>query len=217
MFKRLFHLLPRPLKSAIRGVRDAGRRWAGSRRLRERLRQAPSPRIVVGTSGIFEPGWIPTDIEYLNLLRPADWPRFFPEGTIAAILAEHVWEHLTPEEGLRAAQVCHRYLKPGGYLRLAIPDGCHPDPAYIEQVKVGGTGSGANDHKVLYTHETLGQLLKQAGFEVVLLEYFDHGGNFHHQEWNPADGMVHRSRRFDERNAGGQLRYTSLIVDAFKR
>ena len=217
MLKRLFYLLPPSLRSAIKGVRAALRRLAGSRRLRECLRQTREPKIVVGTSGIFEPGWIPTDIEYLNLLREEDWPRFFSEGTIAAILAEHVWEHLTPEEGLRAARICRRYLKTGGYLRLAVPDGCHPDPDYLRQVMVNGTGAGADDHKVLYTHETLSRLLGEAGFEVSLLESFDGRGFFRHQEWNRADGMVHRSRRFDERNADGQLHYTSLIVDAFKR
>jgi len=198
-------------------VRAAVRRAVGARRLKKRLGKIAAPKIVVGASGIFEPGWIPTDLEYLNLLRPEDWPRFFAEASIGAILAEHVWEHLTPEEGLRAARQCHRFLHPGGYLRLAVPDGGNPDPTYIEQVKVNGTGSGADDHKVLYTGETLREMLQQAGFTVTPLEYFDPQGKFHYTEWSPADGMVHRSRRFDERNQDGRLRYTSLIVDAFKR
>ena len=52
---------------------------------------------------------------------------YFNEGSIDAILAEHVWEHLAEEEGLAAAKCCYRYLRPGGYLRVAVPDGFHPD------------------------------------------------------------------------------------------
>lgn len=216
MIKALFHHLPAGVQVRLKRERDSFRRLAGSRRLRQRLRSTDDWKIVVGTAGVFEAGWIPTDIEYLNLLQDEDWRRFFAEGSITAILAEHVWEHLTPEQGWQAAQVCHRYLRPGGRLRIAVPDGCHPDPAYIRQVMVKGTGAGADDHKVLYTHETLTRLLEQTGFSVTLLEYFDTAGTFHHQEWNRSDGMIHRSSRFDERNTGGRLAYTSLIVDAFK-
>lgn len=216
MLKAAFHRLPAGLQEPLRRGRGALRRWRGSRRLRRQLGQTNEWRIVVGTSGVFEPGWIPTDIEFLNLLQDSDWRKFFSESSVAAILAEHVWEHLTPEQGLQAASACHRYLRRGGRLRIAVPDGRHPDPAYLRQVMVNGTGAGADDHKVLYDHATLGRLLEQAGFTVTPLEYFDAAGTFHFQEWNRADGMIHRSSRYDERNAGGQLVYTSLIVDAFK-
>lgn len=196
-------------RARLRTVRDV-------RRLKHAVSVSPSPRIVVGSSGIFTPGWIPTDIEYLNLLRPPDWQRFFSPNTLEAVLAEHVWEHLTLPEGAAGAKLCFKYLRPGGWLRLAVPDGFNPDPDYRERVRPGGTGPGADDHKVLYTHESLGCLLTEAGFRVELLEYFDANGEFHFSEWNPADGMIHRSRRFDERNRHGHLGYTSLIVDARK-
>jgi len=202
--------------AALKGLRFTLKRLTGGYRLRRKLARTSAPLIVVGTSGIFEPGWIPTDIEYLNMLREDDWRRFFPEASICAILAEHVWEHLTPEQGLLAAQNCHRFLQPGGYLRVAVPDGGNPDPDYIEQVKVNGSGSGADDHKVLYTAATLGQMLQRAGFAVKLLEHFDAEGVFQYRDWSPGDGMIHRSRRFDERNQDGRLVYTSLIIDAVK-
>ena len=205
-----------PLRRGLKRIRSAFRAAIGSYRLRHRLRAAPSIRIVIGSSGICDPGWIPTEIEFLNLLRVDDWQRHFQPGAIQAMLAEHVWEHLSPEDGLRAARTCLVYLAPGGYLRLAVPDGFHPDAAYRDAVKVGGTGSGADDHKVLYNWETLSALLSQAGFAVEPLEYFDTGGRFHFQNWDPASGMIRRSRRFDPRNQDGQLRYTSLIVDARK-
>ena len=173
-------------------------------------------RLVVGSSGIFEPGWIPTDMQDLNLLEEKDWARWFKVAGVDAIIAEHVWEHLTPEQGLLAAQNCYRYLKTGGYLRLAIPDGCSPDPAYIEHVRVGGSGPGADDHKVLYTYKSLQDMLSKAGFTVKLLEYYDEAGTFHAEDWDVSQGLVRRTKRFDPRNTDGVLRYTSLLVDAVK-
>jgi len=88
-------------------------------------------------------------------------------------LAEHVWEAFDIEESLVAARNCFRFLKPGGYLRVAVPDGNHPNPLYIADVRPGGSGSGAEDHKFLYTHSTLSTVFESAGLKVNLLEYFD--------------------------------------------
>jgi predicted SAM-dependent methyltransferase len=204
------------LQQRLQGLRTRVRTGRDIRRLEQALAAGHPLRVVVGSAGLTPPGWLQTDIEYLNLLRPGDWDRFFRRNTLQAILAEHVWEHLTPEEGAQAAAACYAYLKPGGYLRLAVPDGFNPDPAYREWVRPGGSGPGTDDHKVLYNHRNLGALLAAAGFEVEWLEYFDEEGTFHHRDWHPDDGMIHRSRRFDERNRGGRLAYTSLIVDARK-
>ena len=50
-----------------------------------------------------------------------------------------------------------------------------------------------------------------------LLEYFDEKGEFHYKEWSPHDGMIYRSKRFDERNQNDLFNYTSLILDAKKK
>ena len=181
-----------------------------------RMVKTSSPlRIVIGAAGVFGDGWIPSDIQYLNLLRSEHWSRFFSRNSIDALLAEHVWDILKTDEGLHAARQCFQYLKPGGYLRVAVPDGYHPDPAYIEWVKVGG-GGPADDHKVLYNHKSLKRLFEEAGFRVELLEYFDEYGRFHYREWDEGSGKICRSKRFDQRNKDGRLNYTSVILDAHK-
>jgi len=184
--------------------------------LRWQLLRQRSPRIVLGAGNYGQTGWISTDIRSLNLLNERDWRTILAEGSVAAFLAEHVWEHLEPSAGLDAARRCCRYLRPGGHLRLAVPDGLHPDPTYIAAVRPNGTGAGADDHKILYTYRTLGALLEQAGLTVRPLEYFDEAGTFHAVDWNPEDGKIRRSCRFDHRNTGGKLVYTSLIVDAIR-
>ena len=184
--------------------------------LRWHLLRRRDLRLVLGTGNYSQAGWISTDINSLNLLDERDWRTIFAEGSVDALLAEHVCEHLGPAEGLEAARRCRRYLRPGGHLRIAVPDGLNPDPAYHERVRPGGSGAGADDHRVLYTYRMLAALLEQAGLTARPLEYFDESGTFHAVDWTPADGMVRRSRRFDHRNAGGQLVYTSLIMDGIR-
>lgn len=173
-------------------------------------------KIVVGAANTTFPGWHATNIEVLNMLKDEDWLRYFSPDTVEAILAEHVWEHLSQENGLLAAKNCYRFLKPGGRLRVAVPDGHHPNPAYIDDVKPGGSGSGADDHKVLYNYRTFSELFSSVGFTVVPLEYFDENGQFVANNWDQSDGMIFRSKRFDERNVGGKLIYTSIVLDAIK-
>lgn len=175
------------------------------------------PKVVIGSSGVFDSGWIPSNYQYLNLLEESHWQRAFKQHKISALLAEHVWEHLSEAEGLFALKLAYKYMRGGARLRLAVPDGYCPSPDYIEKVKPGGTGEGSDDHKVLYNVDSLEKVMAEAGFRVERIEYYDANGQFHRVSWDPADGMVHRSFLHDERNADGKLVYTSLILDGFKK
>ena len=179
------------------------------------LNVAP-PRPVVGAGRTSFPGWFATDRATLDLLEREDFTRHWAPGTRTAFLAEHVWEHLSEEQGKQAAANCFEFLRHGGRLRIAVPDGLNPDPEYREHVSPGGSGPGADDHKMLYTAATLKALLAGVGFTCALLEYWDEAGHFHATEWDANQGHIMRSRRFDPRNQDGSLRYTSLIVDAIK-
>jgi predicted SAM-dependent methyltransferase len=155
----------------------------------------------------------------LDLLKREDWEESFAQRPVAAILAEHVWEHLTFEEGKLAAKICRDFLKPGGYVRCAVPDAYFPDEAYQNIVKPGGPGPKdhpAASHKIVYDYRLLTEVFESAGFTVRLLEYWDEQGQFHYHEWDENAGFIGRSKRFDTRNQGGKLGFTSLIVDAIK-
>lgn len=173
-------------------------------------------RLIVGAAEDRYEGWLATDKTTLNLVRQSDWASLLKPNSVHAILAEHVWEHLNSRDAIRAARNCFKYLAPGGYIRVAVPDGLHPDPAYIRHVEPGGSGAGAEDHRVLYTYRTLMTVFASVGFDITLLEYFSENGVFHYHEWNPDDGMITRSKRFDWRNATRELTYTSIILDARK-
>jgi predicted SAM-dependent methyltransferase len=178
-------------------------------------------RVVIGAGEYNNnPGWILTQEDELNLLDPQTWKKQFGEGTISAILAEHVWEHLTYEEGVEAAKNCYTFLEPSGYIRCAVPDAFFQNEEYQNTVQVGGPGPKdhpAASHKIVYNYKLFKQMFNEAGFEVKLLEYCDEGGEFHHHPWDPADGLIYRSLKYDHRNKDGEINCVSLIVDAYKK
>jgi predicted SAM-dependent methyltransferase len=197
--------------------RDLFLAWRVRARVARLMKHGRPVRVVLGAGGLGPKDWIHTEKQSLDVTDGAGWIRVFKrDSSIDRLLAEHVWEHLTDEEARRACRNCFRFLRPGGRIRIAVPDGLHPDSGYIEFVKPGGCGPGADDHKVLYTYLSLAGLWQEAGFRVEVLEHFDEEGGFHHKAWDPADGSILRSMKYDRRNVGGALNYTSIILDAVR-
>lgn len=176
-------------------------------------------RVILGAGQTRYEGWVATQEEELNLLCLSDWNKLFAAESIDALLAEHVWEHLTFEEGIEAATNCYKYLKPGGYIRCAVPDRNFRNEWYQNMVQVGGPGPAdhpAATHKIVYDYEKFIHVFESAGFQVSLLEYCDENGDFHYTYWNEEDGRIGRSFRFDTRNSMEKLGMVSIIIDAKK-
>lgn len=165
-------------------------------------------KVIIGAAATQYPGWVSTNRDELDLLCPEDWRAFRP---VEMALAEHVWEHLTPDEGRQAAINCFPVVP---RLRVAVPDGNFPDDAYIARARLGEC---EGDHRALYAYETLSAIFIAAGYNVVMpLEWWEAKGVFHYRPWSPDDGMVMRSLRFDKRNWDGHIGYTSLIIDCWR-
>lgn len=176
-------------------------------------------KVIIGAGGQRWEGWIPTQREELDLLIDSTWVRYFQGELAKALLCEHVFEHLSLEEGKRAAGIIYRYLKPGGFIRLAVPDAYFPNEEYQRTAQVGGPGPKdhpAADHKIVYNYRLLKEVFEEAGFEVRLLEYHDEEGNFHIDEWDVEKAPIYRSSKLDHRNRDGTIRFASLIIDAIK-
>ncbi len=206
-----------PLFNATnRRIRFASRFYRGQRRVRQEiaaLKADQQPlKVVLGAGRSQYEGWIHTDLPYLNMYDPKAWQRFFEYNSIHRILAEHVVEHITQEHFRQFLTVVRPYLTEQGRIRIAIPDGYHPNPDYIEYVRPGGSGPGCNDHKVLYTVDSLTDELKQADFDYQLLEYYDSHGGFHHYDWDVYDGPVRRIAGYMP-----ELNYSSLFFDCWPR
>ena len=176
-------------------------------------------KIVIGAGKTNFDGWISTQEEDLNLLDKLSWEKLFPMKDIDCLLAEHVWEHLSKEEGIEAGKLCYDFLNPDGYIRVAVPDKNFRNEWYQNMVKIGGPGPSdhpAAGHKIVYDYKTLVSVFEQAGFIVDLLEYCDEAGKFHYKYWNPEDGHIGRSFRYDTRNSMESIGMVSLIIDAKK-
>jgi SAM-dependent methyltransferase len=68
-----------------------------------------------------------------GLFRIPDWPRNvhrhdvlkglpFEDGSVTYIYSSHTFEHFTYEQSLALTKECFRVLRPGGILRIVVPD-----------------------------------------------------------------------------------------------
>ena len=218
LVKRLIRPLYAPLVRSLRRRRLVLRERSRIRHeVQLALRRGGAVKVIIGAGQTRFEGWISTDMPAFDVRDYDCWSELFPPQSIDRMLAEHVFEHLTTEELARFLASASQYLAPGGRVRIAVPDGCHPNADYISSVRPGGTGVGASDHKVLYTCDLIGDVMRGQGYDFDLLEYFDADGQFHKSEWSADDGFVGRSADHDERNTGGRLNYTSLILDCWRK
>ncbi len=176
-------------------------------------------KVIIGAGKTAFDGWISTQEEELNLLDAASFQKMFEIASVDCFLAEHVFEHLSFEEGLRAARIIYQYLKPGGQIRIAVPDANFQNPWYQEMCRPDSNKAKdhpAYTHRVFYDYQKLSSVFTRAGFDCKLLEWCDEAGNFHFTYYSLEKGKIGRSLRFDTRNQDGELGMVSLVVDAVK-
>jgi predicted SAM-dependent methyltransferase len=146
-----------------------------------------------GTSGI--QGWVNIDNSPTILLsrlpfgrrifRTPDWPPGvcradvrkripFPDASVSYIYSSHTFEHFTYEESLLVAKECFRVLKPGGVLRIVVPD---------LGILVSDYLAGAASPKA--SHRFIGRLLLTCSVRDVL-----HSGA-HHKQMFDAASLTH--------------------------
>jgi predicted SAM-dependent methyltransferase len=216
MIKKLFRPLYAPI---VTQYRNQQRLKAQQNRIRAHVASMQNSghplQIVIGAGETKYTGWIPTDIPAFDILKHTHWAQLFQPNSIHRMLAEHVFEHLTTAEMKDFLRIARIYLTENGRIRIAVPDGYHPDPSYIEHVRPGGIGIGADDHKVLYTCDLIAEILEAQGYNYQVLEGFNADGEFQRSEWDIVDGYIKRSEKYDDRNKDGKLAYTSLIVDCW--
>lgn len=176
-------------------------------------------KIILGAGNNEINGWVNTQEDELNILKMEDWKNIFKFNSIDCMLAEHVWEHMSYEDGIIAAKNCFSFLKPGGYLRCAVPDGYFKNKRYQNLIQIGGPGPKehpAYTHKIVYNYRLFSRIFLEVGFDIELLEYCDENHKFHYKYWNENDGIIGRSYRFDARNKKNKLGMVSIIIDAKK-
>jgi predicted SAM-dependent methyltransferase len=113
-------------------------------------------------------------------------PLPYRDGCADFIFAEHVIEHLTPQQAWNFLEECHRILVHGGVVRIAVPDAqrilLHSKPDYWAAVKKDGYGDGspkdavkavvfAHGHQSVWTSNLLRTFLKAIGFKAELCSF----------------------------------------------
>lgn len=171
-------------------------------------------KLIVGSGDSFQKGYISSDIGWLDITNWWHWLRNFRVNSIKNIVAEHVFEHLNKFQILKSLRLMHKFMKTNGKLRIAIPDKNRKDSLYVESVKPPIDG-----HQSYMNLKDISKLLKDSGFKVQPLEYFDNSGSFKKIDWDEIDGKIKRSFKFDKQTKfkRSNLYYTSLIVDAIKK
>lgn len=134
-------------------------------------------------------GWVNIDID--RSVRPdvrVDLRGGFPAppGSAVSIFSEHVFEHLTLDDGCRLMADCHAVLAEGGVMRLAMPDlrylvdrylGDWKNQSWLQESWYSMIDSAARmlnfalrswDHLYVYDLDELTLRLKQAGFSTVV-------------------------------------------------
>jgi predicted SAM-dependent methyltransferase len=147
--------------------------------------QGHSPLLIhLGCQNVNKEGWVNVDLAGYpvelrwNLLRPLP----FAAGTVDAMFHEHLLEHFSLKDGLALAQDWHRVLKPGGILRIGVPDAgayvasySEPEGETLRRLRPEAATKLLAvsavfywpHHLTMYDFETLQLLLTAAGFEYV--------------------------------------------------
>jgi len=116
--------------------------------------------------------------------------------SVDGIFTEHCLEHITMDQCRGVLKECRRLLRPGGTMRIVIPDAAiyaklyvqamsgeevqfpyHTEhPTYTPMMHVNRIFRG-HGHQFAYDAETLTIVVKQAGFEQYALKRFREGRN----------------------------------------
>ena len=138
-------------------------------------------KLHLGCGRRFIPGFVNVDIAALpHVDMVADVRRLesVANGAAELVYASHVLEHFGRGEYMEVLREWHRVLRPGGVLRLSVPDFAACAAVYYEQGLVDGlTGliglvtGGQRDtfdfHKMIFDRELLSQGLLRVGFKNV--------------------------------------------------
>lgn len=153
----------------------------------------PVPVLVnLGCGKDYRAGYINVDINivfkrdmWLDLRNPLP----FRDTTVHGIFCSHTFEHFAHEQTLRLARECRRVLRPGGVLRVGVPDFVPAIEAYmagnLAWLRSEGRSAGRRfsdhvlaqaNHKLLFDYGYLEELLHDAGFAEVQRAQYGQGG-----------------------------------------
>ena len=140
------------------------------------LRRRSEIHLHFGCGSIADPRFVNIDaraMPHVHLVTQSPMLEFFEPETADSIYACHVFEHLTFRDQNAVLGRWFQLLKPGGLLRLSVPDfdklldiyaASGRDATTIQPMLMGGQDYPGNFHCAIFTERHLSNLLKEAGF-----------------------------------------------------
>lgn len=120
-----------------------------------------------------------------------------PDASVMRIHSEDFLEHITVEDMKALLVDCHRLLKPGGRMRIGVPDYNNPkDRAYLKK----GTDPRLPDHATLTTYDLLRGTVEQSPFSSYKFYHYWAGNTFNQEPIDYSLGMIKRTPDNDPRS-----------------
>lgn len=91
----------------------------------EAPRALPVRLLNFGCGGTYHPGWINLDAAPVSpevVAHDLRHPFPYASNDFDGVYGSHMLEHLQPQAAMRLLQECFRILKPGGIVRIVVPD-----------------------------------------------------------------------------------------------
>ena len=134
----------------------------------------PTMKLNIGAGSVRIPGFIPIDRQFgteaFPLPSSVEWEGVqhdINDNSVAEIRASHVLEHFSFVEVPKVLTEWVRVLKPGGTIKIAVPDfkkitGMLDDPLWSRYL-MGGQTDENDFHKSLFTEDALEEQMRTAG------------------------------------------------------
>ena len=135
-------------------------------------------KLNLGCGNKFIPGFVHIDIidaPHIDYINSIDNLSFIKSDSVELIYASHVLEHFGRHEVLDVLKEWYRVIKPGGKLRLAVPDfeavvdlyhqeGLKDGRSGLVGLVCGGQRNEYDFHKIIFDEMYLTYLLELCGF-----------------------------------------------------
>ena len=138
----------------------------------------PRMRLHLGCGKRYLPGWIRVDAQafpHVQHQNTVDDLNEFDAKSVDEIYACHVLEHVSRHDIQKVLVEWHRVLRPGGIVRIAVPDWDAVVSHYTREkdlnlvmgLVVGGQRNAFDYHNCLFSFDTLAERLGACGFDQV--------------------------------------------------
>jgi predicted SAM-dependent methyltransferase len=150
--------------------------------------------IYLGSSGLKLTGFIDYSHDLFDITSSGDYAKWLCLESVDAFLTEHTFEHIETAHHRHAFQLMSKYLKPGGFIRTAVP--LYPKHHVRHHIDI------EYGHVAFHTKQSLISMLRGIGFvNITALEYLDEDTqSLCTTTYDACKGRVMRSLKHDKRN-----------------